>query len=117
MSTLILGKKGEDLACAYLIQRGHTIKETNWRFRKFEIDIISETPDFVHFIEVKTRKEDGLQNPLEAVTRKKQHFLLQAADQYLKSKGLEKEARMDVIAITHNSLHPKFDYVPDAFSS
>lgn len=117
MSHLVLGKKGENLACLFLIQNGHKILETNWRFRKWEIDIISETCDFIHFVEVKTRIDDHVQNPILAVTKKKQRNLIQAADHYLRKNGLVKEAKMDIIAITHNSLRPKFEYLPEAFTT
>ena len=34
-----LGKKGEQLAVNYLINKGYKIVERNWRFQKAEIDI------------------------------------------------------------------------------
>ena len=36
-----LGKKGEQLAVNYLINKGYKIVERNWRFQKAEIDIIA----------------------------------------------------------------------------
>ena len=40
-----LGKKGEELALAYLQKLGHQILELNWRIQKAEIDIISMDSD------------------------------------------------------------------------
>lgn len=117
MSHLILGRKGELLACQYLLQNGHKIREMNWRFRKWEIDIISETESFIHFVEVKTRRHDELLDPIQAVTKKKQRNLIQAADHYLRQKGIQKEAKMDIIGITHCSLQPKFEYFEEAFTT
>ena len=34
-----LGKEGEEAACDFLIGRGYTIRETNWRLGHLEIDI------------------------------------------------------------------------------
>ena len=48
-----LGKKGEDIACRLLEEKGHTILERNWRSGHLEIDIISLDQDGIHFVEVK----------------------------------------------------------------
>ncbi len=37
-----IGKQGEELAKIYLEQKGYTILEQNWRFKKAEIDIIAK---------------------------------------------------------------------------
>ena len=39
------GRTGEDAACRYLTEQGHTILERNWRSGHLEIDIISLAPD------------------------------------------------------------------------
>jgi len=36
------GKKGEDLATKLLKEKGYDILETNWRFRRAEVDIIAK---------------------------------------------------------------------------
>ena len=36
-----LGRLGEDIACRYLENLGHTILDRNWRWGHLEIDIIS----------------------------------------------------------------------------
>lgn len=36
------GKKGEPLSVDFLVQNNYQILETNWRFQKVEIDIISK---------------------------------------------------------------------------
>ena len=37
-----LGKAGEKEAVEFLIKQGFTIRETNWRMDKLEIDIIAQ---------------------------------------------------------------------------
>ena len=52
-----LGKKGEDLACKYLIKNNYNVIEKNFRCKQGEIDIIVKdlsTKELV-FVEVKTR--------------------------------------------------------------
>ena len=51
-----LGQVGEELACRYLTEIGHTVIERNWRSGHLEIDVISISPDGIHFVEVKTRR-------------------------------------------------------------
>ena len=50
-----LGKHGEDDVCQFLIERGHTILDRNWRSGHLEIDIVTLAPDGIHFVEVKSR--------------------------------------------------------------
>lgn len=41
-----LGKKGEEIARNYMAQNGYKLRDTNWRYRKNEIDIIAEKITF-----------------------------------------------------------------------
>ena len=47
-----LGKKGEELAVAYLQERAYVILETNWRAQNAEIDIIARKGDTLVVVEV-----------------------------------------------------------------
>ena len=42
------GKKGEDLAAQYLLERSYTILERNWRFKYWEVDIIASKKNKLH---------------------------------------------------------------------
>ncbi len=79
-----LGQAGEEEAVKYLEERGYKILMRNWKAGKHEIDIIAETNEFIVFVEVKTRSEDYLVNPSEAVTREKQRSIIFAADTFIK---------------------------------
>ena len=50
-----LGKRGEDIACAYLEEHGLFVLNRNWHCNKLEIDIIARKPDenLLHIVEVK----------------------------------------------------------------
>ncbi len=93
------GKLGEELAQTFLKKKGYKILATNWRYKKLEIDIIGENDDFIVFFEVKSRTNDAFGDPEMFVTRKKQKFLITAADRYLQEGMIEKEARFDIIAV------------------
>lgn len=93
------GREGEINAKNYLIQQGYTILELNWRFKKYEIDIIAKKAQTIVFVEVKTRKNNTFGEPELSVTRQKQGFLIAAAQQYLVENNIELESRFDIIAI------------------
>ena len=76
-----LGTWGEDYACRYLIQNGFTMLSRNFRFKKYEIDIVAKKDNEIIIVEVKTRQTAEIGEPWRAVTRSKQngekvaHFL------------------------------------------
>ena len=65
-----VGKAGEDAAAAYLESLGHEILARGWRNGHLEVDIISETEKYLHFVEVKTRFCPEV-TPASAVNRAK----------------------------------------------
>ena len=110
-STNTIGRSGESRACTHLQSLGFTIRDTNWRYKRYEIDIVAENQDFIVFTEVKTRKSDAYGRPEDFVSRKQQRFIINAANEYLQMNNIEKEARFDIIAITDNQI----EHIPDAF--
>lgn len=81
-----IGAKGEDLAEGFLIKKGYTIIEKNYRCKDGEIDIITkdEFGDFV-FIEVKSRTNNKYGNPQDAVDNEKLSKIEKTAANYLQS--------------------------------
>jgi putative endonuclease len=106
---------GEEVARAYLVQQGHEILETNWRFRKLEVDIITKKGQCIVFIEVKTRKNNTFGEPEVFVTRKKQNFLIAAANEYILKNQIAYEARFDIIAIVSHHNNQTVKHLEDAF--
>ena len=51
-----LGRKGEEVAVAFLKNQGYKIIERNYRCQRGEIDIVARDKEGIAFIEVKTRK-------------------------------------------------------------
>lgn len=110
------GKEGEELAVSYLQSIGYQIIERNWRFGKEEVDIIAIHSDQLVFIEVKTRTNDYLGNPEEAVTLAKQKSIIRVAAQYVEQSFEEREVRFDIIAIIRNSDKEEITHFKEAFS-
>jgi len=110
-----LGKIGEQMAVAYLIKNGYTIKEQNWRFQKAEIDIIAQKKDVLAVVEVKTRTTDAFGEPQDFITAKKIKLLVKAIEEYVVTKNLDVEVRLDVIAIIKNKNETKITHLEDAF--
>jgi len=99
------GNIGEEIACKFLLGKGHKILETNFQKRIGEIDIISELDGKLHFIEVKTRTKTAIGKfglPQEAVNFYKRRKLIKTALFYLlESRRSENtQWQIDVIAIT-----------------
>lgn len=96
-----VGRRYECFAVNYLQKQGYQILEQNFCCRQGEIDIIAREGKYLVFVEVKYRK--NLQNgaPGEAVDRKKQQRIRQAAAYYLYQKryGEEVPCRFDVVAV------------------
>ena len=63
-----LGRRGEEIAAAYLDDIGMRVLERNWRCRDGEIDIVALDRDTIVVVEVKTRSGPGAGHPLEAIT-------------------------------------------------
>jgi putative endonuclease len=66
-----LGRRGEALACEFLVKAGMRLVERNWRCTQGEIDlVVRDGPELV-FVEVKTRSSTQYGHPLEAITMAK----------------------------------------------
>ena len=110
-----LGKKGEQLAIEYLIKKGYTIRDKNWRFQKAEVDIIAQKENILAVVEVKTRSTDYFGNPQDFVNPKKIKLLVTAINEYVISKNLDLEVRFDIIGIIKTKKETKIEHIEDAF--
>src|SRR3990172_9228722 len=113
-----LGEQGERVAEKYLKRRGYRIVSRRGRSRFGELDLVAVDGRTVVFVEVKTRRSADKVHPDEAVDRRKQQRLTQAALAYLKAHGLlECEARFDVVAITwpDAKAKPTIEHFQNAF--
>ncbi|PWM20995.1 MAG: YraN family protein [Oscillospiraceae bacterium] len=93
------GRQGEDCAARFLERKGYRILARNYRTRFGEIDLIAQQGEFLAFVEVKTRTENGWGRPAEAVSAAKQRRILLAAQEYLQLVACEWQPRFDVVEI------------------
>lgn len=114
----INGANGEIFAARYLVKKGYNIVALNYRSRYGEIDIIAEDDEYILFVEVKSRDENALFLPREAVDNKKQQKIIQTARLYLSVADVEKQPRFDVIEVYLNSKNQrtaKINHIKNAF--
>ena len=113
-----LGNKGESFAAEYYRKLGYSITARNYSCRGGEIDIIAEDDEYIVFVEVKTRSENALYQPCEAVDFNKQKRLTIAATKYLAETGSEKQPQFDVFeAYTTNGRIFKIRRIENAFEA
>lgn len=110
-----LGRDGEAVARNYLIRQGYKVMHSNWHWHHYELDIVALKDDEVIVVEVKTRSEDFLVSPEEAVDRKKIRRIVAAADAYMRYFNLGLPVRFDIITLIKSADGYKIDHLDDAF--
>jgi putative endonuclease len=93
------GRKGEEMARDYLVGKGFSILDLNWRRGHKEIDIVARQGDEIVVVEVKTRTENYAEKPWEAVTDYKIKNIVEVADAWLRIHKVDLDTRFDVISI------------------
>ncbi len=100
------GKLGEQMGEAYLVNLGYRVLEKNWRHSHWEVDIIAEKNNFLHFVEIKTRRTKKFGLPEEKVGTKKIQNLINAAEEYLYLYPEWKHIQFDILSIMLNKNEP-----------
>lgn len=109
------GKEAEVRAVNFLLENGYSIKETNWRFHKAEIDIIAIKENILAIVEVKARNFNSVLSPEEAVSKQKIKLLIQATDAYVIENDLNVNVRFDIISVRKDKNQWKINHIEDAF--
>lgn len=78
-----VGGFGEALCCDYLKEKGYQILFCNYSCAWGEIDVIAKKGTYIAFVEVKTRSENSMVSPVEAVTPSKRRKIIKTATCYL----------------------------------
>ena len=112
---LKMGRWGEELAMAYLREKGYIILERDWHSGHRDIDIIAQKDDCIVFVEVKTRRSAQVVAPEAAVDYKKQQNLRRSINHYLKYHRIDCRARFDIITIVGQcgDTHPDIHHLED----
>jgi putative endonuclease len=93
------GKAGEQMAAEWLEQRGFRLITRNWKFARYEVDIIASRQEVLHFIEVKSRHDDQFGKPEDWVDRKKGSHLLSAGEAFQNKYPQWKLVQYDILSI------------------
>ena len=109
------GRMAEDMALVYLLNRGFVLKERNWRVEHKEIDLIMESENYIHVIEVKSLKAPAQLSPFEHVDKKKQNNIVGAARKYIFQQRVTKELQFDIVSVLLYKSRVELDYIENAF--
>lgn len=110
-----MGIWGEELAAAYLREKGYIILERDWHSVHRDIDIIAQDGDTIVFVEVKTRRNRDFADPLQAINYEKRHHLLLAMNHYIKYRKIDNPYRFDIVTVVGEmgSTQPEITHLDD----
>ncbi len=121
-TTAEIGRRGEDVAAAYLEARGYRVMDRNVRFLREEVDIVAFQPTpaddggMIVFVEVKARSGSGFGRPEDAVDAAKQKAIMRVAEAYLHERRLmPSPTRFDVVAVHFGPGEPRVEHFENAF--
>lgn len=112
-----MGGTYEETAARFLVEKGLSIIEKNYRCPAGEIDLIARDGRYYVFIEVKYRTDGSAGDPMEAVDRRKQQRISRVARNYLarRVKNLDVPCRFDVVGFRGPGricwIRNAFDYI------
>lgn len=110
-----IGDIGEEFALIFLRNINMKVRAVNWQYNHKEIDIIAENDNYLIIIEVKTRSKGYLVSPQDAVTKRKQKFLIEATNNYIVKYNIDKEVRFDLILVLLDGNMHTIEHIEDAF--
>ena len=97
---LLKGRKGERLACRFLMRQGFDILARRFRGRHGEIDLIAFEEATLVFIEVKTRSSRDYGDPWEFVDWEKQQRFRRTAEEFIVRFNVAQYAyRFDIVSV------------------
>ena len=110
-----LGRQGEELAVAHLLEKGYEIVARNFRYQKAEVDIIARKEGILAVVEVKTRSTPDFGDPSQFLKRKQIQLLISAIDYFVNDHELDVDVRFDIVAIVKNDSGTQVEHMEDAF--
>lgn len=107
------GKRGEEIARRHYESNGNEILETNYRFRRSEVDIIALLEEsLLVFVEVKTRSRKDFGEAETFVDDKQQERIKEAAEDYIFGINWKGDIRFDIACV---DMEDKIEIFEDAF--
>ena len=111
-----LGKWGEDVALAYLLDQGYRLLDRNWHQGHRDLDLIMQQDDTLGIVEVRTRRNNLFMDPEQTVDALKMLSLSKAANAYIRLHRISLNIRFDIVAITGTpSSDFTINHIEDAF--
>ena len=116
----IVGSRGEEEACNWLVGQGHRILRRNWRASHLELDIITIRERTIHIVEVKTRSGDTPVAPESKIDYQKRQRMVRAAGAFMNGPlrstlPADVEVQFDVLTVIFEEPAPRIQYFPQAF--
>ena len=112
------GREAEELATAFLRERGFEILDRNHAIRRGEVDLVCREGEVLCFVEVRSRTSEAQGGPEETVGRRKARRVVAAAtDWAVKNGGLDRVIRFDVVAVTFREGGPRIEHFRAAFDA
>jgi len=109
------GKQGELAARTYLEENGYKVLATNWRFHRYELDIVATDNEELVIIEVKTRSDNYLVAPEIAVDKSKIRRIVTASDAYARKHNIHLPVRFDILCLVKKGQSFEIEHIEDAF--
>ena len=97
------GRWGEQIVVDRLRADGCLIMERNWRYGRYEIDIIALKNECIRFVEVKTRSASGWSSGEDAIDAVKERALMRAASAYLARTRSNRPFRFDLAVVEYRT--------------
>lgn len=107
------GRHAEDMAAAYLQERGLKLVVRNYHCRFGEIDLIARDGKTLVFIEVRMRTSSGFGGAAASITATKRHKLLRTARCYLSATARAPACRFDALLV--NGSDNSIEWLKNAF--
>ena len=118
MDKHLLGTYGEIVASRYLRMHGYIVLSANYSCRLGEIDLIASDKKHICFVEVKTRSENMMYAPADAVDYAKRKRIIATSQLYMKGTEFNKQPRYDIIEVYFENDEPKrINHIESAFNA
>ncbi len=112
----LLGRKGEEIAERFLIQKNYEIIQRNYRRYRGEIDLIAKDGGCLVFVEVKSVSSDRFGQPVSKVNQQKQKQLGKIAMAYYQEFDLfDQDSRFDIVTVIFKGSKHIVNHIENAF--
>lgn len=104
---------------SYLQQQGMKLISRNFRSPRGEIDLVMQDGDVIVFVEVRSRKDSRILDPVESIDETKQRKIISTSEYYLQTrmKSMDYYCRFDVVSLTGSGKAVNIEWIKNAFDA